>query len=155
MFLGHLRESREKFPSSGRILCVDHGEKTLGLAVSDAGQGVATPLLTLRRTKMKQDIQALQPILNDYAVRALIFGYPLDQNGNPGKRAQSVSDYARALADQLTLPICLWDERFSTAAVDRFMVETVDMSRTKRKQNVDKLAAQFILQGALDYLRTA
>lgn len=150
--MGHLRESLEKFPTTGRILCVDHGEKTLGLAVGDRLQGVATPLVTLKRTKMKQDVIALRPILDDYDVQALIFGYPLDQHGQPGKRAQSVTDYAKALAEQLSLPIALWDERFSTSAVDKFMINTVDMSRTKRKQNVDKLAAQFILQGALDFL---
>lgn len=152
MFLGHLRENRENFPTNTRILCVDHGEKTLGLAMSNDAQTIATPYKTLPRTKMKQDVVAFRSVMDDYAIGALLFGYPLDQRGKPGLRAQSVADYARALADQLQCPTALWDERLSTAAVDRFMIETVDMSRTKRKQNIDKLAAQFILQGALDFM---
>lgn len=153
MFLDNLRDHYPDFPQNTRILCVDHGSKTLGLAMSDPAQGVATPYKTLPRRKMKQDVVAFQMVIQDYQIGALLFGYPLDQHGQPGPRAQSVRDYARALSEQLPdQPIALWDERLSTAAVDKFMINTVDMSRTKRKQNVDKLAAQFILQGALDFL---
>lgn len=153
MFLENLRDHYQDFPTQARILCVDHGAKTLGLAMSDAAQGVATPYKTLPRRKMKQDVVDFKEVIADYQIGAILFGYPLDKYGQPGPRAQSVRDYARALGDQLPdQMIALWDERLSTAAVDKFMINIVDMSRTKRKQNVDKLAAQFILQGALDFL---
>ena len=156
MFYGLLRENADELPTDVRLLGLDHGTKTIGLSLSDSGQSIATPLKTIPRAKMSADIKLIQEVMNEFEIGALVFGYPLDLRGEEGPRAQSVRDYASELARQLkTKPVFLWDERLSTAAVDRFMIDTVDMSRTKRKQNVDKLAAHFILQGALDFLKSA
>ena len=138
--------------TSGALLGVDPGTKTLGLAISDRTRLIATPLETIRREKFTMDAQYLVKVYTDNQASALIVGLPVNMNGTHGPRTQSVKDFCTNLLKLQDLPIFLWDERLSTMAVTRGMLEA-DMSRKKRKENVDKLAASYILQGVLDRLR--
>ena len=144
--LDNLRET------SGALLGVDPGTKTLGLAISDRTRLIATPLETIRREKFTLDAQHLLKVYTENQASALIVGLPVNMNGTHGPRTQSVKDFCINLLKLQDLPIFLWDERLSTMAVTRSMLEA-DMSRKKRKENVDKLAASYILQGVLDRLR--
>ena len=138
--------------TTGALLGVDPGMKTLGLAISDRTRLIATPLETIRREKFTLDAQHLLKIYTNNQASALIVGLPVNMNGSHGPRTQSVKDFCTNLLKLQDLPIFLWDERLSTMAVTRSMLEA-DMSRKKRKENVDKLAASYILQGVLDRLR--
>lgn len=160
MPLGRLHEIVGARPSQARLMALDIGEKTIGLALSDPGQGIATPLRTIDRRKFTLDIQALKPLIDDFGVGGYVLGYPVNMDGSEGPRCQSVRHFGQEMANHPHIfgsdPwIALWDERLSTVSVDRFLVNSVDMSRTKRKQVVDKLAAQHILQGALDFIGMA
>ncbi|MBT9287920.1 Holliday junction resolvase RuvX [Prosthecodimorpha staleyi] len=134
-----------------RLIGIDLGTKTIGLALSDPGRRIATPLETIRRTKFTADAQALIAICAKHAVGGLVIGLPLNMDGSEGPRVQSTRAFVRNLAPLTTLPISYWDERLSTAAVTRTLIEA-DASRARRADVVDKLAAAFILQGALDRL---
>jgi putative Holliday junction resolvase len=138
--------------SSGALLGLDPGSKTLGLAISDRTRLIATPLKTIQRQKFTIDAKHLLKTYADNQASALIVGLPVNMNGTHGPRTQSVRDFCNNLLKLQDLPIFLWDERLSTMAVTRGMLEA-DMSRKKRKENVDKLAASYILQGVLDRLR--
>ena len=138
--------------TSGALLGVDPGTKTLGLAISDRTRLIATPLETIRREKFTLDAAYLLKVYADNQASGLIVGLPINMNGTHGPRTQSVRDFCTNLLKLEDLPILLWDERLSTMAVTRGMLEA-DMSRKKRKENVDKLAAGYILQGVLDRLR--
>ncbi len=158
--IGHLKEILGSKPSPARLLGLDLGEKTLGLALSDPMQSIATPLRTIERVKFTKDIEALKPIIHDYEVRGYVLGYPVNMDGTEGGRCEVVRHFAQEMEKHKDIfgdnPwIALWDERLSTASVERFLIDSVDMSRTKRKQAVDKLAAQHILQGALDFISMA
>ncbi len=138
-----------------RLLGLDLGAKTIGLAISDPGLKVASPLETLRRAKFTQDAAALAKICTERGVGGLVLGLPVNMDGSEGPRCQSTRQFARNL-EQLAgfeLAVAFWDERLSTAAVERLLVEEADMSRRRRAQVVDKMAAAYILQGALDALR--
>jgi putative Holliday junction resolvase len=150
-----LAELPALLPAGTRLLGLDLGEKTIGLAVSDRDLGVASPLETLRRTKFTRDAAALAGICAARGVGALVLGLPLNMDGSEGPRCQSTRQFARNLDEVagLDLPLAFWDERLSTAAVERLLVEEADMSRRRRAQVVDKMAAAYILQGALDALR--
>ncbi|MGB0906565.1 MAG: Holliday junction resolvase RuvX [Maricaulaceae bacterium] len=139
--------------TSGALLGLDPGTKTLGLAVSDRTRLIATALETIRREKFTPDAAKLLSIYDTNQASALIVGYPLNMDGSHGPRTQSVRDFCTNLLRIRDIPIFLWDERMSTMAVTRTMLEA-DMSRKKRAENVDKLAASFILQGVLDRLRS-
>ncbi len=138
--------------TKGALLGLDPGTKTLGLAVSDRTRLIATPLKTIRREKFSLDAAHLMKIYAENEISALIVGLPVNMNGTHGPRTQSVKDFCTNLLKLNDIPIFLWDERLSTMAVTRGMLEA-DMSRKKRKENVDKLAASYILQGVLDRLR--
>lgn len=138
--------------TSGALLGVDPGTKTLGLAISDRTRLIATPLETIRREKFTLDAKILLDRYASNEASALIVGLPVNMNGTHGPRTQSVRDFCTNMLRLQDLPIFLWDERLSTMAVTRGMLEA-DMSRKKRKENVDKLAASYILQGVLDRLR--
>lgn len=146
-----LKDLETHLGTKKRILSIDHGTKTLGLALSDESWIVATPLKTIKRTKFKSDLAALNTLITEHEVGALVIGLPLNMDGSEGPRCQSVRDFARNLVEKtdLNLPICFWDERLSTSAVERFLIDEVDMSRKKRAEVVDHLAALHILQGAL------
>ena len=137
-----------------RILGLDTGDKTIGLAISDSGLTVASPVDTIRRTKFRADAKTLAALMAERNVGALVIGLPVNMDGSEGPRCQSARQFAQNLLDSgIDLPIAFWDERLSTAAVERFLVDEADMSRKRRAQVVDKMAAAYILQGALDALR--
>jgi len=138
--------------TTGPLLGLDPGTKTLGLAISDRTRLIATPLKTIPRKKFTPDATELLDIYEKNEAVALIIGLPMNMNGSAGPRGQSVRDFAANLLKLRDLPIFFWDERLSTMAVTRGMLEA-DMSRKKRAENVDKLAASYILQGVLDRLR--
>jgi putative Holliday junction resolvase len=140
-------------PASGKLLGLDLGTKTIGVAVSDALRYSATPLETIRRTKFTADALQLEALARANAVVGIVLGLPLNMDGTEGPRAQSTRAFARNLAQKLPLPIAFWDERLSTSAVTRMLIEA-DTRRDRRAEVVDKLAASYILQGALDRLRT-
>lgn len=138
-------------PPKGRLIGVDLGAKTIGLAISDVERRLASPLRTLARGAFAADAEALTAIFSEFGVAGIILGLPLDLNGRDNPRAQSTRAFGRNLSIRTSLPIALWDERFSTAAVIRSLIAS-DVSRARRKQVVDKMAAAYILQGALDRL---
>jgi len=135
-----------------RLLGLDLGEKTIGLALSDTTLSVATPMETLKRGKFTADAAALDKIIAEQNVGGLVIGLPLNMDGSDGPSAQSARAFARNFAARSTLPIALCDERLSTAAVTRTLLEA-DASRQRRAALVDKMAAAYILQGALDRMR--
>lgn len=141
-------------PPSGKLLGLDLGTKTIGVAVSDALRYTATPLETIRRTKFTADAARLLQLLAENDAAGLVLGLPLNMDGSEGPRAQSTRAFARNLAQKTDLPIVFWDERLSTSAVTRMLIEA-DTRRDRRAEVVDKLAASYILQGFLDRLRLA
>jgi putative Holliday junction resolvase len=138
-------------PEKGRVMGLDLGTKTIGLALSDVERRLASPLETIKRVKFSQDAHLLLKMAQEQEVLALIFGLPLNMDGSSGPRAQATQAFLRNLRLLTSLPFALWDERLSTAAVTRDLIDQ-DVSRAKRAQLVDKLAAAYILQGALDRL---
>lgn len=137
---------------TGRLIGIDAGTKTLGLAISDVSRSVATPLETLRRRKFSVDVVQLLKTAEDHAAAGWVLGLPLNMDGSSGPRAQATQAFARNLSAHSTLPILLWDERLSTVAAERALLEA-DASRRRRHDVIDKVAAGIILQGALDRLR--
>ena len=135
-----------------RLLGLDVGTKTIGLALSDVSRSIATPYDTIRRTKFTEDAQVIRDIVQQQEVGALVIGLPINLDGSEGARAQSTRAFARNLGPIVKLPILFWDERLSTAAVERHLIEA-DASRKRRAEVVDRMAAAYILQGALDRLR--
>lgn len=132
-----------------RLLGIDLGTKTIGLALSDAGRAIATPLDTLVRGKFTANAQTLSDLVKQHAIGGIVIGLPLKLDGTESPRSQSTRAFAANLAKALSLPVLLWDERLSTVAVERALLEA-DVSRDKRAERIDKLAAAYILQGALD-----
>lgn len=143
-------EFRKQLPKGGVLAGLDVGTKTIGLALCDAGWSFAGPAETIRRVKFTQDLEQLRAFLARHSVRGLVVGLPLNMDGTDSPRTQSVRAFVRNLAP-LDLPVLLWDERWSTVAVERAMI-AADVSRAKRAEAVDKLAAAHILQGAIDAL---
>ena len=134
----------------GKLAGLDVGTKTIGVALCDAGWHFAGPVETIRRTKFTQDLEALRQFVGKEAIAGLVVGLPLNMDGSDSPRTQSVRAFARNMAP-LGLPVLLWDERWSTQAVERAMI-AADVSRAKRAEKVDALAAAHILQGAIDAL---
>ena len=141
---------REALSQGGRLLGLDVGTKTIGTALCDAGWSFASPALLIKRTKFTADKTALAALIAGQQVKGLVIGLPLNLDGTDSPRTQSTRAFARNVED-LGLPVLLWDERWSTAAVERQMIAE-DLSRAKRAERVDKLAANYILQGAIDAL---
>ncbi len=138
--------------AAGRLLGIDVGSKTLGLALSDATRTIASPLVTLRRGRFRDDAAAMARIVAEHGVSGLIIGLPISMDGREGPRCQSVRQFAANLLAHVDLPMAFWDERWSTVAVERMLVAEADLSRKRRREVVDKQAASYILQGALDFL---
>jgi putative Holliday junction resolvase len=145
------RELKDSLNKDQRWLGIDMGTKTMGLALSDVTLTIATPLDTLRRGKFTHDAESLQAIIVKERVGGLVFGLPLNMDGSEGPRCQSVRQFATNLAKRIDVPMTFWDERLSTVAVTRTLLDA-DASRKRRSEVVDKMAAAFILQGALDSL---
>ncbi len=141
-----------RLPPVGALAGLDFGTKTIGVAVSDATRSVATPLQTIRRKKFGADAAALLAICAGRSVAGIVLGLPRNMDGSEGPRAQSTRAFARNLAALTELPIAFWDERLSTVAAERALLEA-DASRARRADVIDHVAAGYILQGALDRLR--
>ena len=157
MSIVDLKDLEAAMGGKKRLMAVDHGTKTLGLAITDPLWTVATPLKTIRRTKFSKDLLLLKEVMDEFEIGGIILGLPKNMDGSEGPRCQSVRHFADNMqqkADVLGFEpvIALWDERLSTAAVERFMIDDLDMSRKKRAENVDRMAACHILQGALGRL---
>ena len=140
-----------KLPLKARLIGVDLGSKTIGLAISDVERRLASPLTTLPRGAFARDAEALTAICAGFETAGIVLGLPLNLDGRDNPRAQSTRAFARNLSTRTSLPITFWDERFSTAAVTRSLIAN-DVSRARRAEVVDKMAAAYILQGALDRL---
>lgn len=141
-----------RLESGRRYLGFDLGTKTIGLALSDTGHHIASPYLTLARRKFAQDAAELVKIAAKENVGALVLGLPINMDGTEGPRCQATRAFARNIALQIPVPVALWDERLSTVAVQRMMTDEADLSRARRAELVDKLAASYILQSYLDWL---
>ena len=141
-------------PPTGKLLGLDLGTKTIGVAISDGMRYSATPLETIKRQKFTQDAERLIQLIAENQAVGIVLGLPLNMDGSEGPRAQSTRAFARNLAQKVAIPIAFWDERLSTAAVTRTLIEA-DTRRDKRAEVVDKLAASYILQGALERLRNS
>ena len=149
-----LQSALENLPQTARLMGLDLGTKTIGIATSDLTRQIATPITTIARTKFTQDTTELLAIAKKVNVGVLVLGLPINMDGTEGPRAQATRAFARNLARLTALPIVFWDERLSTAAVERMLIDA-DASRATRDRVVDKLAAAWILQSALDSLRPA
>ncbi|WP_308915117.1 Holliday junction resolvase RuvX [Jannaschia sp. LMIT008] len=139
-------------PPTGPLMGLDLGTKTIGVAVSDGLRGVGTPITTVRRRKFTADADVLRALIDDRDIVGLVLGLPLNMDGSEGPRIQSTHAFARNLSHRIPLPIGYWDERLSTVAAERALLEA-DTSRRRRAQVIDAVAAGYILQGALDRLR--
>jgi putative Holliday junction resolvase len=132
-----------------RLIGVDLGTKTIGLALSDVERRIATPLETIKRVKFTPDVEKMKGFVQRFGVGGLVFGLPLNMDGTEGPRSQATRAFVRNLKPLLPLPVLYWDERMSTMAVTRMLIDA-DTSRARRGELVDKMAAAYILQGALD-----
>jgi putative Holliday junction resolvase len=140
-----------------RLLGLDVGSVVIGLAISDSALKIASPIGSLKRKDFEKTAKALTELCAERNVGGLIIGLPISMDGSEGRKCQSVRQFAVNLMElaDFRLPIAFWDERLSTAAVERFLIEEADMSRKRRSEVVDKMAAAFILQGALDTIGRA
>lgn len=136
-------------PAGQRLIGIDLGTKTIGLSLSDIGLQIASPLETLKRIKFTPDAAKLAEQINKFGVGGLVYGLPLNMDGSEGPRSQATRAFARHFKAILDIPVLFWDERMSTLAVTRTLLEA-DASRNRRAELVDKMAAAYILQGALD-----
>lgn len=139
-------------PPRGRLLGIDPGAKRIGLALSDLDRTIASPLMTLERGKFAKDLEAIKALIAEHGIVGIVIGLPRNMDGSEGPSAQSARALMRNLSGAIALPMAFWDERLSTMAVTRTLLEA-DASRKRRAELVDKLAAAYILQGALDRLR--
>ena len=151
MAIRNIDDLRAAMAPGERLLGLDVGDKTIGVAISDSAWSVATPVTTIRRAKFTADAAALLRLAEERQAGGLVVGLPVNMDGSEGRRCQSVRQFAQNLLAVRDLPIAFWDERLSTRAVERAML-AADMSRRKRASAVDAAAAAYILQGALDAL---
>jgi len=153
MITAAVSEFRAALPDGGRLIGLDVGTRTIGIACCDSEWTIATPAQLIRRTKFSKDLEALKALAREQRATGLVVGLPLNLDGSDSARTQSVRAFARNL-DPLELPVLLWDERWSTQAVTRALIDA-DASRARRAELVDKMAAAYILQGAIDALTMA
>ncbi|AUH65888.1 Holliday junction resolvase RuvX [Paracoccus zhejiangensis] len=152
MIFEDIAEFAATLPRAGGLAGLDLGTKTIGVAVSDGLRQVATPLLTIKRQKFTLDAKAMLAIVDERGLAGIVLGLPRNMDGSEGPRAQSTRAFARNLTGLTDLPISYWDERLSTVAAERALLEG-DTSRKRRAEVIDQVAAGYILQGALDRLR--
>ena len=146
-----IKELKTKLTTRSRLISLDLGSKRIGIGICDENQIVATPFKTINKTNLKDIIKQLKEIIEENNVKGIIVGNPINMDGSFGKSSQSVKDTVISLEKSFDIPFCLWDERFST--VGAFNISSqLDINVTKREKDIDKNAAAFILQGAIDYL---
>ncbi|ATQ42679.1 Holliday junction resolvase RuvX [Caulobacter mirabilis] len=148
-----ITELAAALPQYAPVVGLDPGEKTIGVAVSDATRMVASPLETIQKKKFTQDAERLFALMESRGALGIVIGLPMNMDGTEGTRAQSNRALARNILRLKDLPIAFWDERLSSAAVNRMLIDEFDTTRQRRSEAVDKLAATWILQGALDRMR--
>jgi len=146
-----IEEFKKKHSYKIRLIGLDLGSKRIGISICDEKQSIATPFKTINKTNINDLISQLKEIINENNIKGIIIGNPINMDGSLGKSSQSVKDTGNNISKLIELPICLWDERLST--VGAFNISSqLDVNVTKREKNIDKNAAAFILQGAIDYL---
>ena len=145
-------EFKNKLSSGSRLLGIDLGTKRIGIAISDYNQKIATPLQTLDKSKQGKLIDELESIITENDIKGIIIGNPINMDGTYGKSSQSAKDIAINISNKIDIPVSLWDERLSTVGAFNLSSE-LDVNVSKREKDIDKFAAAFILQGALDYLQ--
>jgi putative pre-16S rRNA nuclease len=148
-----LVELRTLVPPGRRLLGLDVSRRAIGLALSDVTWTIATPAQTIVRTRLARDLDLMKTAAAELETGGLVVGLPVEMGGREGPRCQSVRQFVRDLERALPLPVAFWDERLSTAAIERLLIDEADLSRNKRRQVTDRAAAAWILQGALDALR--
>ena len=147
-----INEFKNKLSSGSRLLGIDLGTKRIGIAISDYNQKVATPLQTLEKSKQGKLIDELETIITEYDIKGIIIGNPINMDGTYGKSSQSAKDIAVNISNKIDIPVSLWDERLSTVGAFNLSSE-LDINVSKREKDIDKFAAAFILQGALDFIQ--
>lgn len=152
MAIVELKEIKALVGRERRLLGLDVGTKTIGLALSDARLVIASPLKTIQRTRFSRDLEEMKRVVAENEVGGLVLGLPVGMDGTEGPRCQGVRQFAANLLAGIDLPLAFWDERLSTAAVQRMLISEADLSRKRRREVVDRAAAAYILQGALDSL---
>ena len=145
-------EFKNKLSSSSRILGIDLGTKRIGIAISDYNQKIATPIQTLDKSKQGKLIDELKSIITENDIKGVIIGNPINMDGTYGKSSQSAKDIAINISNKIDIPVSLWDERLSTVGAFNLSSE-LDINVSKREKDIDKFAAAFILQGALDFIQ--
>jgi putative Holliday junction resolvase len=155
MPLFNMSDLRAALPRGQRLIGLDPGAKTIGVALSDVSLLIASPYGAIRRGKLKANAAEVMAIARKEGAAGLVVGLPLSMDGSFGPAAQAAKDWARAISDATGLPAALWDERLSSAAVNRMLVSEADLTRSKRAQAVDRAAAAWMLQSALDGTRPA
>ncbi len=147
-----INEFKNKLSSGSRLLGIDLGTKRIGIAISDYNQKIATPLQTLEKSKQGKLIDELESIIAEYDIKGIIIGNPINMDGTYGKSSQSANDIANNISNKIDIPVSLWDERLSTVGAFNLSSE-LDINVSKREKDIDKFAAAFILQGALDFIQ--
>ena len=147
-----INEFKNKLSSGSRLLGIDLGTKRIGIAISDYNQKIATPLQTLDKSKQGKLIDELENIISEYYIKGIIIGNPINMDGTYGKSSQSAKDIAINISNKIDIPVSLWDERLSTVGAFNLSSE-LDINVSKRGKDIDKFAAAFILQGALDFIQ--
>ena len=147
-----INEFKNKLSSGSRLLGIDLGSKRIGIAISDYNQKIATPLQTLDKSKQGKLIDELESIITEYDIKGIIIGNPINMDGTYGKSSQSAKDIAINISNKIDIPVSLWDERLSTVGAFNLSSE-LDINVSKREKDIDKFAAAFILQGALDFIQ--
>ena len=147
-----INEFKNKLSSGSRLLGIDLGTKRIGIAISDYNQKIATPLQTLDKSKQVKLIDELESIITEYDIKGIIIGNPINMDGTYGKSSQSAKDTAINISNKIDIPVSLWDERLSTVGAFNLSSE-LDINVSKREKDIDKFAAAFILQGALDFIQ--
>lgn len=147
-----MNEFKKELKPYKAILGFDYGSKRLGVAVSDLMRNIASSYKIIYRNSWEQDIEEIKRIIEEKEICAIIYGLPLQMNGEEGDIAREVRDFAEKVYNEIPLPYTFWDERLSSSAVEKFLIKEVDLSRQKRKKVLDSSAASYILQGALDAL---
>jgi len=153
MAIVELKDFHTMLKPNDRLLGIDLGSKTIGLAISDVMRSVASPVETLVKGKFTKDAQKIQKLIDSEQFGGIVLGLPKEMDGTEGKRCQITRAFAFNMSGAIDLPILLWDERLSTVAVERILINEADMTRKRRKEVVDRAAAAYILQGALDALQ--
>ncbi len=151
MIIESIEEAKIHLKPYNRVIGLDLGSKTIGIALSDQSMTIASPLKVIKRTKFSQNLIELQEIINKFNICGIVLGWPLNMNSTEGPRTQATRAFARNLEKSIVLPIIFWDERLSTVAAEKVLIEA-DVSRKRRQLLIDKMAATYILQGALDRL---